>query len=106
MDSLIKDEAYKKWLEVIKSKIQSAQIKAAISVNSQLLMFYWELGNEIIEKQAKTSWGDNFLGQLSKDLVTEFPSMKGFSKRNLELMRKCIYFGSISLQLRNKLFRN
>lgn len=34
---------YKNWLNELKSKIRSAQVKAAIAVNSALIGFYWEL---------------------------------------------------------------
>lgn len=61
---------------------------AAIKVNSELLTLYWELGADIVDRQHTASWGDKFLDQLSRDLMTEFPEMKGFSKRNLELIRK------------------
>jgi len=53
-----------------------------------LLEFYWELGNEIVEKQKSANWGSAFLKNMSQDLMCEFPNMKGFSKRNLELIRK------------------
>ncbi len=84
---------YKNWLIELKNKVRSAQIKAAVKVNTELLKFYWELGYEIVEKQKLSSWGDGFLKQLSKDLTAEFPEMKGFSRRNLELIKNGICFG-------------
>jgi predicted nuclease of restriction endonuclease-like (RecB) superfamily len=83
---------YKEWLSQIKQKFQSSQIKASIQVNSTLLEFYWNLGNEIVEKQKNSTWGSGFLQQLSNDLIAEFPDIKGFSKRNLELVRKWYLF--------------
>lgn len=83
---------YKQWLNEIKQNFQSAQIKASIQVNSTLLEFYWNLGNEIVEKQKNSTWGAGFLQQLSDDLSTEFPDVKGFSRRNLELIRKWYLF--------------
>lgn len=82
------DKDYSLWIKELKSKIRSVQIKAALSVNSELLHFYWELGAEIIQKQVQSKWGDKFLSSLSNDLMAEFPDMKGFSKRNLELIRQ------------------
>ena len=73
---------YKNWLTELKGKIRSVQIKAAISVNSSLIQFYWELGKMISEKQ--TAWGSKFLATLSNDLQDEFPEMKGFSITNLK----------------------
>lgn len=90
--SLIKDKNYSFWLKELKNKVQFVQIKAAVQVNSALLLFYWELGQAIVDKQKSTQWGDGFLTQLSEDLSSAFPRMKGFSKRNLELMRRWYLF--------------
>jgi hypothetical protein len=57
-----------------------------------LLLFYWELGADIVRKQTESKWGDGFIKQLSADLMTEFPAMKGFSRRNLELIRQWYCF--------------
>ena len=84
----IPDSEYKNWLKDLKEKVRIAQIRAAVKVNTELLKFYWELGADIVEKQKTTSWGDGFLKQLSKDLTSEFPEMKGFSRRNLNDMRR------------------
>ena len=85
---------YVDWLRLLKSRVRQIQLKAAVSVNRALLQFYWELGSDIVEKQQNTSWGDGFLTQLSQDLVVAFPDMKGFSKRNLEQVRRWYLFYS------------
>jgi predicted nuclease of restriction endonuclease-like (RecB) superfamily len=64
------------------------QLSAALKVNQELLLFYWDLGEDILKRQKTAVWGDGFLNQLSRDLSTEFPDMKGFSRRNLELIRQ------------------
>src|SRR5215210_5425473 len=87
-----KDKAYKKWLEELKNRIQASQIKAAIRVNNELLDLYWQLGEEITAKQKESNWGDAMIEQLSKDLTTEFPGMKGFSRANLFFIRKWFLF--------------
>lgn len=79
---------YREWVIALKSKFQNVQLKAAVAVNTALLQFYWELGQEIIEKQQSSQWGDGFLNQLSLDLTAEFPEVKGFSKRNLQQIRQ------------------
>lgn len=88
------DQEYREWLSILKHKVRNAQIKAAVSVNTELLTLYWELGAEIVAKQNNTKWGDGFLLQLNKDLVAEFPNMKGFSRRNLETIRQWYLFYS------------
>lgn len=95
ISSTIKTNAeYKIWLTGIKQFFLQTQLKAAVSVNSTLLEFYWQLGSEIVEKQRSSQWGDGFLSQLSHDLMTEFPDIKGFSKRNLEQIRRWYRFWS------------
>lgn len=96
MNNFLKNKSgYSEWIKEIKAKIRSVQIKAAVKVNTELLSFYWELGAGIIEKQAEATWGDGFLSQLSKDLSAEFPDMKGFSRRNLELIRQWYLFWAV-----------
>lgn len=96
--NLIHDKSYKAWLTELKGKILSAQLKAAVAVNIQLLEFYWELGADIIEKQKNAKWGDGLIEQLSRDLMSEFPEMKGFSRTNLLYVKKwCVFYSGRNL---------
>jgi len=79
---------YQKWIANIKKKIRKSQIKASVQVNQEMLLLYWDLGKGIVEKQKLAKWGDKLISQLSKDLNKAFPDVQGFSRRNLELMRK------------------
>jgi predicted nuclease of restriction endonuclease-like (RecB) superfamily len=83
---------YKLWLTELKNKIQQSQIKASISVNSEMILLYWDLGKQIVEKQQNAKWGTGFIEQLSNDLKTDFPDMKGFSRSNLFDMKKFYLF--------------
>lgn len=95
MSRLIKkDPAYFDFIRDIKKRVQSAQIKAAVSVNQELLRLCWDMGAMIVEKQKQTAWGDGFLKQMSHDLQNDFPDMKGFSLRNLKYMRQWYSFWS------------
>ncbi len=91
---LVVNEEYTLWLTELKRRVRTAQLKAAVKVNSQLLQFYWELGVDIVAKQSRAKWGEGFLAQLSKDLTSEFPNMKGFSERNLKYIRQWYLFYS------------
>lgn len=91
-DKLIHQADYQTWIASLKLSFRQTQLKAAVRVNSELLSFYWRLGGEILEKQQNTNWGDGFMQQLSYDLMAEFPEIKGFSKRNLELIRQWYVF--------------
>ena len=92
MKDIINITDYKDWLQNLKGKIQQSQIKAAIQVNSELLRLYWQIGKDIVEKQTQAKWGDGFLQTLSADLCKEFPTMKGFSYRNLKSIRQWYLF--------------
>lgn len=89
---IILNKEYKEWLLNIKEKILSSQLKAAVRLNSELLVLYWELGAMIVEKQSISKWGDGLLKQLSKDLQSEFSNIKGFSETNLKYIRKWYLF--------------
>lgn len=90
--NLVHTTEYRNWLVDLKNRIQQSQIKAAIKVNTELLQLYWELGAQIVEKQANAKWGDGLIKQLSIDLMKEFPTMKGFSERNLWFVKKWYLF--------------
>lgn len=83
---------YRAWLGELKARFRQVRLKAAVTVNTALLLFYWELGAEIAARQANTRWGSRFLSRLSADLMQEFPEVKGFSRRNLELIRQWYLF--------------
>lgn len=87
-------QEYRAWLTEVKRKIRSVQIKAALKVNTELLLFYWDLGADIVAKQTEAAWGDGLLPQLSKDLMAEFPDIKGFSLSNLKYIKQWHLFYS------------
>lgn len=85
---MIKDNEYKKWLEELSKLYKSSQIKAAISVNKEMLIFYWTLGKDIVKLKAESKWGSGFYENLSLDLQKIIPNTKGFSVTNLKYMKK------------------
>ncbi|MEA3490019.1 MAG: PDDEXK nuclease domain-containing protein [Candidatus Omnitrophota bacterium] len=91
---------YLKFLTNVKNQIQRAQIKAAVYVNRELIALYWNIGKQILQLQKQEGWGKSIVEQLSKDLRREFPSLKGFSPRNLWEMRSFydVYKDAINLQ--------
>ncbi|MDI9334601.1 MAG: DUF1016 N-terminal domain-containing protein [Cytophagales bacterium] len=78
---------YAEWLIDLKTRIHTAQQRAARSVNQELVVLYWQIGRDILERQAQQSWGTKVIERLAVDLRTAFPDMKGFSTRNLKYMR-------------------
>jgi predicted nuclease of restriction endonuclease-like (RecB) superfamily len=82
------DQSYIETLNSLKEKIKTSQIKAALSVNAQMICLYWEIGKTILERQQVEGWGSKVIDKLSLDLSNSFPEMKGFSSRNLKHMRR------------------
>jgi predicted nuclease of restriction endonuclease-like (RecB) superfamily len=82
------DADYKTFLQDVKDKIKIARLRAALSVNQELIQFYWELGNMIIQKQKSSHWGDKLIEALAADLKRSFPDTQGFSRSNLHSIKK------------------
>ena len=89
MNQLIKmDEEYRKWIEDIGKRYKQRQIKASVSVNQEMIGFYWSIGKDIVEKSAGSKWGSGFFVNLSKDMRTILPGVQGLSSSNLRYMKK------------------
>ena len=88
------DSNYIQWLNDIKSRYRSAQIKAAVKVNAEQLIFNWQLGRDLVTRKAEEQWGSGVVEQLSMDLQAAFPESKGFSPTNLWRMKQWYEFYS------------
>ena len=78
---------YSAWLSDLKQRICASQQKAVIAVNQELILLYWQIGSDILDRQEQKGWGTKVIEQLSQDLRAAFPGMKGFSRTNLLYMR-------------------
>ncbi len=79
--------AYGALLADLKQRVRSAQVRAALSVNRELVLLYWNIGREILRSQKAEGWGTKVIERLAKDLRAEFPKMRGLSRTNLLYMR-------------------
>ena len=86
------DSEYVQWIHEIKQRYRNSQIKAAVKVNSEQLLFNWQLGRDLVIRKAEEKWGTGIVNQVSLDLQAEFPEAKGFSARNLWNMKKWYLF--------------
>lgn len=86
------DADYADWIADIKSRYRSAQVKAAVKVNAEKLLFNWLLGRDLVQKKAEERWGSGVVEQVSLDLKREFPNAEGFSTSNLWYMKKWYLF--------------
>ena len=78
---------YDSWLAELKERINTAKQKASLAVNHELVLLYWHIGCDILNRQAEQGWGAKVIQRLAHDLRNAFPQMKGFSPRNLKYMR-------------------
>lgn len=82
---LLDNNKYLKIVNDIKKEISSAQHKAMLSANKELILLYWQIGNII---NTHKEWGNKFIENLSRDIHLDFPNVKGYSVRNLKYMAK------------------
>jgi predicted nuclease of restriction endonuclease-like (RecB) superfamily len=78
---------YTDWLADIKSRVSAARQRAVLAANAELMRLYWQIGRDILERQASQGWGSKVIDRLASDLREAFPEMKGFSRANLMYMR-------------------
>ena len=79
---------YAAWLADIKTRVTAARQRAALAANAELITLYWQIGRDILTRQAQQGWGSKVIERLARDLREAFPDMKGFSARNLMYMRE------------------
>ena len=84
---IIRDEDYAAWITLLCLRYRQSQIKAAVKVNNEKLMFYWSLGKDIVELHAESKWGDGFYKNISRDLKAALPDANCFSETNVKYMK-------------------
>ena len=87
MSDLTPPEGYDAFLRDVKAQIQAAQLRAALSLSRELARLYWNIGQEILQRQARHGWGAKVIERLAADLKISFPGVEGFSLRNIKYMR-------------------
>ena len=92
------DGDYAEWIAEVKHRYRSAQIKAAVKVNAEKLLFNWQLGRDLVQKKAEERWGSGVVEQVSLDLRREFPNSNNFSARNLWYMKQWYMFYTENLE--------
>lgn len=86
------DKEYYDWISELSSRYRQSQIKAAVKVNSEMLLFYWSVGKDIEERQFDNKYGSHFYENLSRDLSLALNKKKGFSPTSLKYTK---YFYSL-----------
>lgn len=78
---------YAALLAELKERIRSTRLRTALTVNRELILLYWSIGRDILERQRAEGWGTKVIERLAADLRRTFPEMTGISARNLKYMR-------------------
>lgn len=81
-------KGYAQWLNEVKERIRASQQKAVLAANREMILLYWQIGHDILERQNRQGWGSKVIDHLADDLHREFPNIKGFSPSNLKYMRR------------------
>ena len=101
------DAEYAEWIAEVKHRYRSAQVKAAVKVNGEKLLFNWQLGRDLVQKKAEERWGAGVVEQVSLDLKKEFPNEDGFSTSNLWYMKKWyLYYTTEAAKLQQSIAEN
>ena len=83
--NLIKiDQDYLDWISELSQRYRQSQIKAAVSVNSAMLRFYWSVGQDISRRQMENRYGSRFYERVGADLRDALNLKKGFSATTLK----------------------
>ncbi|MFN9708983.1 MAG: YhcG family protein [Burkholderiales bacterium] len=83
---------YQDWLKTIRQRIHATRMKVALAANSELIALYYELGAQIVDREARAQWGSAFIDAFSHDLKQAFPDIGGFSSKNLRYCRAFFRF--------------
>jgi predicted nuclease of restriction endonuclease-like (RecB) superfamily len=83
---------YQEWLTAVKQRVASTRMRVALAANSELIALYYELGAQIVDREARAQWGSGFIDAFSKDLQQTFPEIGGFSSKNLRYCRAFFRF--------------
>jgi predicted nuclease of restriction endonuclease-like (RecB) superfamily len=87
MTELKLPSGYDLFLKDLKERVRTAQLRASLAVNRELVLLYWSIGRDILARQKEQGWGAKIVDRLAEDLRREFPEVTGFSPRNLKYMR-------------------
>ena len=91
------DSEYKQWIQELKARYRRSQIKAAVKVNHEMLAFYWDLGRDIVARNAENKYGSGFYANLSQDLRDVIPNTEGLSETSIRYAKRFyeLYFQEI-----------
>jgi predicted nuclease of restriction endonuclease-like (RecB) superfamily len=88
VDTIAATTEYRELIKRLRRRIRESQAHAALALNTELVMLYWQIGRDIVAQQEASHWGDGVVGRIAEDLSASTGSARGFSRRNLFYMRR------------------
>lgn len=85
---IVKDNDYAAWVTDIKQRFKSTQVKTSVKLNQEVLLFYWNLGRDMVNMNIEKRWGEGVMKMLSQDLKDALPEVNGFSVTNLYYIKR------------------
>ena len=82
------DKDYSQWVKELVARYRQSQIKAAVKVNTEQILFNISLGKDIAERQGENKYGSKFYATLSRDLKEEIPDVEGLSESNIRYCKR------------------
>lgn len=82
---LSNESEYRDVLKSFIDEIALARARALSSVNSEIVMLYWRIGNAL---NAHNEWGSKIVESFSRDIRAAYPGIKGYSPRNIKYMMR------------------
>ncbi len=79
---------YRQWIQSLSQRFRRSQIKASVKVNQEMLRYYWELGRDIVARDAENVYGHGFYANLSQDLRNAIPNTEGFSETSIRYAKR------------------
>ena len=76
-----KSDDYRSLLAAVHGRIREAQVRAGLAVNRELVLLYWSIGRDVLNRQCAAGWGAKMIESLAQDLRRSFPTMRGVSAR-------------------------
>lgn len=88
-NEIIPSHDYIVWVGELGKRYRQSQVKAAVRVNEELILFYLGLGRDIVERNMENTYGSGFYASLSRDLQQQLPNATGLSANNLRYAKHC-----------------
>ncbi|TFD79204.1 DUF1016 N-terminal domain-containing protein [Cryobacterium fucosi] len=79
---------YPSLLASVTHEVSRGQRRAISGANREVVEAYWNIGNQLVAREKLAGWGAKVVTRLAADLREKYPTLRGFSPRNLRYMKR------------------